>query len=368
MPNPPFANRLLRAGLLLLAAVVLGQIPGVLQAAPFIPARDAQCFAFAPSGKQVATAISGLADDSFPPRPHPDVRKCAVIAIWDIETGKRLQRFETFGDITRLAFSPDGSLLAYARLFYTGEGLALPEVRLLDVTSGKTARILERCHAFDFSPDSKAIAVQSRTKAAIYRLDDWAKETLLPTLGGGQGIRFSPAGDMLAAVVSDQGQYAIRLCDPNNGKKISQSRLLPEPFYSLDFSLDGSEIASGHDGGNVIVWEVTSLDFHRRLQTGNNGFAHPLFSPDGRFLAGMCQSTGDVVFWEATGSTEVQRFTFERGTFKTHLFREDADKVRPERDPSRVAFSPDGTVFGVGCYGGYLRRVEGGTEVRKLEN
>ncbi len=337
-------------------------------AAPFVPARDAQCVAFSPSGKQVATAISGLADDSFPPRPHPDVRKCAVIAIWDVETGKRLQRLETFGDITKLAFSPDGSLLGYARLFYTGEGLALHEVRLLNVVSGKTARILERCHAFDFSPDSKSIAVQSRTKGAIYRLDDWTKETLLPLLGGGQGIRFSPAGDMIAAIMSVEGQYAIRLCDPANGKQIAQSRLLAEPFYSLDFSFDGMELASGHSGGNVLVWEVPSLDFHRRLQTGNPAHAHPAFSPDGRFLAAICQGTGDVVFWDATGSTEAQRYTFERGTFKTHLFRDAEERVRPEKDPARLAFSPTGEVFAVGCYGGMLRRVDGGTEVRRFEN
>lgn len=346
----------------------LGLIANQAGAAPFVPARDAQCVAFSPSGKQVATAISGLADDSFPPRPHPDVRKCAVIAIWDVESGKRLQRLETFGDITKLAFSPDGSLLGYSRLFYTSEGIALHEVRLLNVVSGKTIRTLDRCHAFDFSPDSKSIAVQSRTKGAIYRLDDWSKETLLPLLGGGQAIRFSPGGDILAAVMPMDGQYAIRLCDPTNGKQISQSRKLSEPFYSLDFSQDGMEIASGHSGGNIIVWEVTSLDFHRRLQTGNNAIARPVFSPDGKFLAGICQGTGDVIFWEAAGSTEVQRYTFERGTFKTHLFRDPEDLVRPEKDPSRLAFSPTGDIFAVGCYGGMLRRVEGGTEVKRFEN
>src|SRR6476469_20496 len=108
-----------------------------LTAAPFVLPRDPQVVAFAPGGTMTATGCSGLSDGSFPPRPHPDVRKCAVGAVWDIATRKRLFRWETFGDFTKLAFSPDGSLLAASRLFATGDGIELDEVRLWDVTSGR---------------------------------------------------------------------------------------------------------------------------------------------------------------------------------------------------------------------------------------
>src|SRR5438874_12990239 len=77
--------------------------------APFVPARDPQVVAFAPGGTLVATGCSGLSDGTFPPRPHPDVRKCGIVAVWDIATRQRLYRWETFGDFTKLAFSPDGS-------------------------------------------------------------------------------------------------------------------------------------------------------------------------------------------------------------------------------------------------------------------
>ncbi len=96
-----------------------------LAAAPFVPARDPQVVAFAPGGTLVATGCSGMTDGTFPPRPHPDVRKCGVVAVWDIETRKRLFRWETFGDLTKLAFSPDGTLLAACRLFATDDGMEL---------------------------------------------------------------------------------------------------------------------------------------------------------------------------------------------------------------------------------------------------
>src|SRR5438105_14141639 len=110
-------------------------------APPFVPARDPQVVAFAPGGTMVATGCSGLSDATFPPRPHPDVRKCGIVAVWDVASRKRLFRWETFGDFTKLAFSPDGKLLAACRLFATGDGIEIDEVRLWDVTSGRLVNV-----------------------------------------------------------------------------------------------------------------------------------------------------------------------------------------------------------------------------------
>src|SRR6476620_2945758 len=76
---------------------------GGVHAAPFVPARHAQSVAWSPDGAYVATGVSGLSDGAVPPRPHPDVRKSALIAVWDAVTGKQIWRAETFGDFTRLA-------------------------------------------------------------------------------------------------------------------------------------------------------------------------------------------------------------------------------------------------------------------------
>src|SRR5262245_44884377 len=171
-----------------------------LVAAPFVPARDPQVVAFAPGGSMVATGCSGLSDGTFPPRPHPDVRKCGVVAVWDVATRKRLFRWETFGDFTKLTFSPDGKLLAVCRLFATDDGIELNEVRLWDVTTGRLVRTLDRCHGFDFSPDARQIAVLSRTKCVVYDLKDWAKEKLIKPLGEGVSVAFAADGLSLLGI------------------------------------------------------------------------------------------------------------------------------------------------------------------------
>jgi FOG: WD40 repeat len=347
---------------------------GRLGAAPFVPARDPQVVAFAPGGTQIATGCSGLTDSTFPPRPHPDVRKCGVVAVWDVQSGKRLFRWETFGDLTKLAFSPDGSLLAAARLFETDDGLALHEVRVWDLTTGRQAKSLDRCHSFDFSPDGRQIAVTSRSKCALYDVKDWAKETLVKPLGGAVSVSFSADGLSLVGVVRDAGKYRLRLAsiaaaqpaESGEGPAPRESLPLDEPFYRVAVAVDGSLLATGHDGGNLVVWEAATLDIRSRLKTGERGLAHPFFSPDARLLAAGCQENGDVVIWNLAERQEVGRFTFEKGGLRTYQSRPAEATFRPERDPTRFCFSPDGESILVGAYGGILRATSGGQELRRF--
>jgi WD40 repeat protein len=341
-------------------------LPKLGHAAPFVPARDPQVVAFAPGGTTVATGCSGQTDGTFPPRPHPDVRKCGVVAVWDIATRKRLFRWETFGDLTKLAFSPDGTLLAACRLYATDDGVELNEVRLWDVTTGRVVKSLDRCHSFDFSPDGKQLAVQSRSKCAVYDVKDWTKERLVKPLGGGVAVAFSADGSSLLGVARDEGKYRLRLVSIAAGEIIAQSLTLDQPFYRAAVAVDGSLVATGHEGGNVVLWDAQSLDVKTRLQTGVRGLAHPFFSPDAKLLATGSQETGDVVIWNLADRQELARFTFEKGGLRTYYTRPADAAIRPERDPTRFCFSPSGDSILAGCYGGILRAVSGGQELARF--
>ncbi len=352
--------------LIVLGTALAGGMCERVAAAPFVPARDPQCVAYAPGGTTIATACSGLSDETFPPRPHPDVRKCGVVAVWDVNTGKRLFRWETYGDITRLSFSVDGTLLAASRLFQTSDGVKLHEVRLWDVTSGRAVKVLDRCHAFDFSPDGQWLAVLSRSKCVVYELSDWTKERQIKPLGGALSVAFAADSTALLGIVGIDGQSAIRACELTSGETKQQSRPLDEPFYNLAVASDGQTIATGHDGGNVVVWNYPDLDVRARLLTGERGIAHPFYSPDSGRLAAGCQENGDVIIWDARTSQELHRYTFDKGSFRTHYQRQPGERVRPEKDPTRFCFSPDGNAFLVGCYGGILRDVGSGQEIKRF--
>jgi WD40 repeat protein len=337
-----------------------------VRAAPFVPTRDPQVVAFAPGGTLVATGCSGMTDGGFPPRPHPDVRKCGVISVWDIESRKRLFRWETFGDLTKLAFSPNGSLLAACRLYATGDGLKLNEVRVWDVTSGRVAKVLDRCHGFDFSPDGRQLAVLSRSRCAVYDVKDWNKERHVEPLSGAAGVAFAADGLSLIGIVAGEGKYRLRLIGLENGETRAESLTLEQPYYRVAVAVDGSLLATGHDGGNVVLWDAVALEVRSRLQTGVRGLAHPFFSPDAKLLAAGCQENGDVVIWNLADRQEFARHTFAKGSFRPQYTRPPEAVFRPERDPARFCFSPDGDSFLAGCYGGILRAVTGGQELARF--
>lgn len=361
----------MRTILICIVGILFATAPAHLVAAPFVPARDPQVVAIAPSGNVVATGCSGMSDGSFPPRPHPDVRKCAVVAIWDVGTGKRLARMETFGDFTQLAFSPDGTMLAAARLFATADGVPMNEVRLWDATTGRVLKVLDRCHAFSFSPVGDKLAVVSRSKCVVYDKSDWTKEHLIKPLGGCVSVNFVLDGTVLLGVCREQqadhpDQFVIRKCDLATGKQLQQSQPLPQNFYRLALAPDAASFATGHDGGNVLVWDIANLTPQLRLQTSVKGIAHPFFAPDGKYLGAGCQDNGDVVIWDLNTTKELGRFTFEKGTFRTYYTRSADETFRPEKDPGRFVFHPDSSAFLVGSYGGILRQIEGGRELMRF--
>ena len=182
-----------------------------VSAAPFVLKRDAHCVAFSRDGKLVAIAFSGQSNQQFPPGAHPNPRKCGVVQWFDVASKRRLQRKETFGDITRVAFSPDGRFVAASRLYTTLDGIGLNEVHVWQVATGKTEYIFDRCQAFTFSPSRDEILVTSRRRCVAYQLSDGTKIETFASLAGALSISCSPNGQRLAGVVTTKNEYWVRV-------------------------------------------------------------------------------------------------------------------------------------------------------------
>ena len=330
------------------------------QAAPFVPARDAQCVAFSSDGALVATGISGLSNEEFPPGPHPSPRKCGVVQIYSVDQRKRLRRMETFGDLTKIGFSADDKLIAAARLFVTSDKLQLNEVRVWEVATGSAKFVFDRCQAFCFAPRGNAIAVVSRRRCLVYDLTTGDKLNEYPAFANALSVQYSPGGDRLAGIVATTAGFELRVCDVAGAEPPAVATPLSEPFYNVAFSPDGVWLASGHPAGNVLLWEARTLQPRSRFQSGGRGLQHPFFSPDGALLAAGDQTNGDVVFWNPSSGEEVRRYTFEKGAFHTYRVRGEGELVAPERDPVRFVFAPDGQAFLAGPNGGIIREIANG--------
>ena len=347
----------------------MGLVGTLCQAAPFVPARDAHCVAFSPDGQVVAIGISGQSDSEFPPRPHPSPRKCAVVQLFDVATKKRIKRLETFGDLTQIAFSPDGTFVAASRLFATDDGIELNEVRVWEVASGQTRITFDRCHTFCFSNrniEKTEIVLVSRKRCVVYDLNSSEKVRQIPALADAICVAPVQVGELLCGIVQVSGGFAVRVCESATGMLRRESVPLREPFYTLALPRDGRQLATGHLGGAVLIWDLETLQPARQIATGGSGRAFPFFSTGGELLGAADQSNSDVVIWDMRSGEELSRFTFRQGAVHTYRSKAAGRVVRPEEDPARFVFSPDGASFLGGPFGGILRLVSDGRDVARF--
>ncbi len=192
--------------------------------------------------------------------------------------------------IFRIAFSPDGRLLA------AGDGAS--RVTLWDTNTGRAVRVLH----------------------------GWPPEVyeVFRAIGS---LAFSPDGTRLAAglgmptmSVGDYGRQAVKVWDSYTGNEVGFWQAHSNTIAGLAFAPDGSRLATASHDGTVKLWEAgTWRELHswtadsisvRRTRAGafaadpslrSQGFESVAFAPDGRSLAaGLVDGT--IVAWDlATG-------------------------------------------------------------------
>jgi WD40 repeat protein len=290
------------------------------------------------------------------------------VQIHDTISGKRLRRIETYGDLIDLRFSPNGKYLAMARLFETPEHLQLDEVRVWTVVDGKLVKAFDRCHGFTFVPDAPRIVALGRKRCAEFDLTTGQRLRTIDVLESALAVQFVDGSRLVGIVRSEEqpARYAMRLADAESGKLLAQSTAIDQPFYNVAVSPDGRLLATSYATGTLLLWDAARLEPLAKLDMGTRGIAHPFFSPDGDLLAAGDQSSGDVVIWRSSGGPELHRYTFEKGGFRSHYARPESARERPERDPARFVFAPGSEAFLAGPYGGILRLVSSGQDVRRF--
>ena len=248
-----------------------------------------------------------------------NVNATGGISLWDVNTGQHLRTIFGSGG-WGIAFSPDGGTIA------TGSYYGDNAVHLLDTHTGELLRTLtghtDSVMTVAFSPDGETIATGGSHRDGTVRLWDADMGKPLRTLKGHVykvwSVAFSPDGTLLASSGYDN---TIRLWDVNTGQRV---RILgeSEPGWALKpsgtiglptcvaFSPDGKTIA-GSDFLSIRLWNVNTGKLFRKFRerSGGHGSGGMVFSPDGWTLAVF--GSNEVDLWDAESGQLVRTLITE---------------------------------------------------------
>ncbi|MEF3272900.1 MAG: serine/threonine protein kinase [Chloroflexus sp.] len=295
----------------LLAAVAVGSAVQLRNAETFVlqmtftgHTGDVSALAFSPDGTILA---SGSQDDP-------------VVRLWDVRNGRELAQLVGHEDwIRSLAFSSDGRLLA--------SGSADRTVRIWDVTQRETVMIL-RGHSdllgnVAFSPDGRRLASASRDGTA--RLWDLTSGRQINTFRFDApvdpnsntpfwltGIAFSPDGRQIAVGCINGNVY---LLDAANGSV--QHELRGHDGWvvirGVAYSPDGRLLASASLDGSVRLWNPANGAERGVLRQRGLRLLGLSWRPDGERILASSDMGGNLIVWDVTSAEVVQSFQITQG-------------------------------------------------------
>jgi len=222
------------------------------------------------------------------------------VSIFDLGSGRELQRFPGTQKFNSLVLSPGNDRLACA-------SETNPVVEIRGVTSSPkitTVTCPANVYCVAWSPDGKRLATACRDFSIyIWNAETGQRQAVLegPTAQI-TSLAFGHAGNLLANASWDG---VIRLWNPDSGRQIAKYR---GGSWQLQFSADDRQLLGWQYVAHFGALEVAASREYRLLNLPHSkivgsGITCPNFSADGRILA---TATGDAVqFWNVLSGQQL---------------------------------------------------------------
>jgi WD40 repeat protein/serine/threonine protein kinase len=268
-----------------------------------------------------------LLERQWPQAGQEDLRGFEWRYLWGLcQDGSRHTLRGHTGEVSTLAFSPDGTTLAAC-----DDG----GVRLWDMASRRHVKLLAwRARSPRFAPDGKTLAIIEAARTV--RLWDRAERRERAMFFQGtdaNAVDFSPDGKLLAMACGDT---TVRLWDVATRREVGVLRGHTQFVRCVAFSPDGKTLASAGMDTTVRLWDVAGRRSLATFEDHTSAIFSVAFSPDGKTVASASIDT-TVRLWDTT----------TRRGLKT---------LRGQRTGiGAVAFSPDGKALAAGGGDGTIR-------------
>ena len=245
------------------------------------------------------------------------------LILYDLKTQEKINSLPLDEQIFQVQFSPDGSKLAASGYDTKYWDRGSQHVTVWDVASGEISyeytsgvQLYIQPSALAWGSDNKQLAfsmpehdltvIDVNTGNVISTLEDFIVSP--------RNLSWSPDG--LRLISTGDQAYGLRRWRVDTGKWVRLFDTRPQPAQQVKWSPNGKQIASGHYGGTVCVWDAGDNHCEGFIHAHFNSVDALDWSPDSRQIA---TASGAIRVWDSATGELTSSFGFYDGIIYKEL-------------------------------------------------